>query len=246
MTFIRDTIQRIQRNASRCSRRPALVAKSRSDLATIGRALSNIKKPKMDEINQGFCQIAIEKASKLKALIKHTKALNDDYPSWTDEQKIAHYTKDPDVDQFYKRFPIIARYMVCLEMYSKKAFTRFLKLMATPSPADEIQDRMLRLQAKYIQFLWEECEHHKGRHPGAAESNKIYEDTFAMLKKEDDDFKKRYDEIKDELEKRNNLNNAEKLKELIDRLSKNPDDTMVSLLLEKLQKLKDSEVKKIE
>lgn len=173
----------------------------------------------------------------------------------SDDEKIKFFTTEPKHNVFYMRFPIVGRYMICLNQFKPKAFKRFLQkqiaIIFTPSVVSieasskdaPSTDKMLQLQAKYVQYLWEETQRDMGAHLSAGSGGKIYEEAYKMLKDEDTDFKKRYDTIEKELARAKTSGDVARAKELLDRLANN-EQTIPEEQLNVLHKILSEQLKK--
>lgn len=113
---------------------------------------------------------------------------------------------------FIKMFPVVTKYMICLNMYSTKAFRKYIihRLKNSPkSPDDEIEQHSL-----YVMWLYEELGNH-------IEREKLYEikaEAYRVLKQEQDELTKLYAKAKSIMEEEHKTRrnyNIEELKNII-------------------------------
>lgn len=122
-----------------------------------------------------------------------------------DEQLEVYQKKYND---FTMTFPIVLRYMVQLKRYKKKAFEKFLKKMRANPYRSELE--YCERQADYVKYLYMETT----KNHNMEEAKKVWRETYDMLAKEVEIFKKASEEIKRKTEKNNKRNNIEKREEL--------------------------------
>ena len=124
---------------------------------------------------------------------------------------------DPDNQlEFYQKnhhrftmsFPIVLRYMIQLRQFSKKAFVKFVKKMTAKPYRSELE--YCERQADYVKYLFMEL----SPSHNMKEAQAIWKNTYDMLAKEVEVFKKAEEKVKEKLEKNNSQNNIEKRKEL--------------------------------
>jgi hypothetical protein len=162
-----------------------------------------------------FIKAAVNCAEDVLKIVWEAKKL-DSYKTWNDDEKIAHITKNKACDVFYMRFPVVARCMICLDLYNKRAFERFLELYcAAGYPSEE---QWLSLQAKYVMFMWEERQWDAKRSIKNHDRRKVYSDALTMLKSETENFKMNYDKTKKELDATKEKAREQRAIELIKRL----------------------------
>lgn len=169
-------------------------------------------------------------AEKIWTKVKSIKILDLRFNEKTDDEKVADFRKQED--KFYKDFPIVARYMVCLDTYNRTAFRKFLvKLIASNQKkqqraystglsganSEDSEDLWIELQADYVKYLYQE--YNKSKHLSQAELRGIWKDTYDLLKKEFGDFRKLYDKKVKQIEEEKKQHNAEMAKEVLGRLT---------------------------
>ena len=166
-------------------------------------------------------------AEKIWTKVKSIKILDLQFNQKEDDEKVADFRKQED--KFYKDFPIVARYMVCLDTYNRVAFKKFLiKLIASNQKKNErgrnglakegdSEDMWIELQADYVKYLYQE--YNKTKHLSQAELRGIWKDTYELLKKEFGDFRKMYDDKIKQIEDEKKQQNAEMAKEVLGRLT---------------------------
>jgi hypothetical protein len=142
----------------------------------------------------------------------------------TDDEKITEFKKQDE--KFYKDFPIVARYMVCMDAYSRQAFKRFLNKLVmnnqkrqTPgdAKAGDAENDWIELQADYVKFLYQE--YNRERHVSNEELNRIWRDTYNSLKKEFGDFRELYQQKVKKIEEDKKKHTAKVAKDVIGRLT---------------------------
>jgi len=174
-----------------------------------------------------FIEAAIQCADDVKEAIEAAGKIKG-YADWSDQEKITHLTKDTACNMFYVRFPLIARYMICLGIFSRNAFKRFLQkyceVTAKGKKADGAkspEERIIMLQARYVQYLWEEKQWERKQTFTHSQARTVYSDALRMLRQETDEFKANYDKIKEHLAEAKKKADSERAKELLTRLTRN-------------------------
>ena len=170
---------------------------------------------------EDYIEMSMQLALKFRQAVKNAKKTNAQWKKLDDDKKIKHITEFEELNAFYTRYPIVSRYMICLESFSAKAFRRFLNLQCAPisqNPNEAMSNRNLHLQAKYLQFLWEETSKKYGNHFNIADANAVYEQAYKALLEEDTEFKNKYKEIESELTINRAINNNIKMQELLNQL----------------------------
>lgn len=123
-----------------------------------------------------------------------------------DEARLEYYQKK--YHNFAMSFPIVLRYMVQLGQYSKKAFTRHVKKMKTNPYRSELE--YCERQADYVKYLYMEL----SPSHDVTSAQKMWKDTYDMLAREVEVFKKTEEIVKKKLEKNNSQNSMERRQEL--------------------------------
>ena len=166
-------------------------------------------------------------AEKIWTKIKSLKILDTDYNKKTDDEKINEFKKNEET--FYKDFPIVARYMVCLDTYNRHAYKKFLlKLIKNneiiqeagaqgKSKEGESEEKWIELQADYVKYLYQERA--KGKHLNNAELKYVWNQTRDLLKKEFGDFRDLYDKKIKEINEEKKRHSADVAKDLVGRLT---------------------------
>jgi DNA-binding MltR family transcriptional regulator len=144
--------------------------------------------------------------AELKNRLKNDKSFRD----MDDDSRLEFYQKKHNV--FTMAFPIVLRYMVQLRQYHKKAFVKFVKKMTSNPYRSELE--YCERQADYVKYLYMEL---TPRYT-MPEAQDIWKQTYDILVKEVDVFKKAEETVKQKLEINNNLNSIEKRKELKEAL----------------------------
>jgi hypothetical protein len=110
--------------------------------------------------------------------------------------------------KFTMAFPIVLRYMIQLQQFNKKAFAKFVKKMMSNPYRSELE--YCERQADYVKYLFTEL----SPSHNMKEAQAIWKQTYDMLAKEVEVFKKAEEKVKEKLEKNNSQNSIEKRKEL--------------------------------
>ena len=170
---------------------------------------------------EDLLKIANDMWKMLKDLIKK----DPKFMETDDNKKLDFFRNELKMGEFMDEFPITCRYMICMGQYSKRAFKRFLdkvrigiKNMPPPNERDKnyMEDQWIRRQSDYVRFLWEAYQ--KG-HFDRREAQSVWEDAYKKLKGEFDDFRGKYDEIKESSKKEKKELDASRARELLERLS---------------------------
>lgn len=145
---------------------------------------------------EALLDIAQEMWNVVRDLIKNKTGFSQS----SDKEKLEFFADKLNYKEFLDEFPVVARYMICLGQYSKKAFGRLLDKvriahnnMPPPHqrPKGYAEDEWVKRQADYVRFLWEAYQPpHYDRSQGAA----IWQDAYEKLKGEFDDFRLSYDQ----------------------------------------------------
>lgn len=169
---------------------------------------------------------------------------SEKYKTMNDGQKVDLIQKD--FPEFYKNFPVVSRYAICMGQYSAVAFKKMLikcKETKTPSEVEsnpELKKDMneklwIQRQADYIRFLWEEIQDNKFEQ---SESDAVWDQSVESLTAEFKQFK----DMHEAAEKRNKLDDFKNKKELLYELSgriidgsQKLDDNASKYLVHKLQ-----------
>jgi hypothetical protein len=111
-------------------------------------------------------------------------------------------------NRFTMAFPIVLRYMIQLRQFNKKAFAKFVKKMMANPYRSELE--YCERQADYVKYLFMEL----SPSHNMKEAHAIWKQTYDMLAKEVEVFKKAEERVKEKLEKNNSQNSIEKRNEL--------------------------------
>lgn len=168
-----------------------------------------------------YVEASIKEAEAFRAYVRQMAATTYKYEELTDEQKIDMVMTNEQYRRFYMQFPVVARFIVCVNQYSAKAFRRYVASKCAPyaKPKEGEPSREIHLQARYVQNLWESLHPHA---PKSA-SNAMYNQSLRSLEAEEKAFKERYSKIEADYSSKHEANQIEKLKELVNELAKNND-----------------------
>lgn len=130
------------------------------------------------------------------------------------EDRTKHYqNKHPE---FFKAFPIVLNYMVGEGKFHAKAFDRYLYKAiigkGNTVSQKEMYKQMDENNAYYVKTLYEML----GQHPPQNKVNAVYQDALKSFHKYTEDNMKRYEESKAEVEKDNNRDIKQIIKDLIE------------------------------
>ena len=188
-------------------------------------------------------KLDIELAIQLCDEIKETVKNDPSYVTMPDSKKIEKYQKGKYAE-FYAKYPIVGRYLICMGQFSSVAFNRFLlkcksniptKVFDKESMTNASEDTWVQRQADYVRFLWES---YQKPNFSKVESEKIWQDAYDTLNKEFTDFKKMHDVVSEKLKEQNSLNKTELIKEILARLANDEQKLDDSTTLELINKLK--------
>lgn len=136
----------------------------------------------------------------------NTKLKNDTvFRSLESEDRFKEVSEMEEHKQFILAFPIVARYIIQLGMFSSKVFARYLTHMNTVKPTPEERTRCMKDEEQ--QMLWLNKQRglyvkwlhiNKSNNHSEAEAEEIYKQTVELL---DSDTKKIFTIIKAEKEK---------------------------------------------
>lgn len=148
-----------------------------------------------------------------------------------DENKMNFYLNNSDFIDFLKSYPIVARYAICMGEFSKHAFERYVKKIASFKPPRDkqmdkafMENEKLKRHADYVRYLFEA----KNKHYNRNESNWVWNDTYTKLKGEHDDFKNREKEIEKQIKAENTKHKQELASEFLQKLKENENEAELS------------------
>lgn len=194
------------------------------DINTYVDILQRLYKANVDRINSDntvdYVKIALTEAEQIWLNVQ-VLMRSEEYGKMNDEQKINLVQKD--FKEFYKNFPIVARYMICLGQYKMKAFKKMLT--NNENSSDKNEEQWIKRQADYVRFLWEEYNTDKKG------SDKIWQHTYETLSNEFKEFK----ELHEKMEKKVKEDNLKHKKELLYEMSER--------IITGKQKLNDNDMK---
>lgn len=135
--------------------------------------------------------------------------ISEKYKKMTDEERINLIEKD--FKEFYKNFPIVSRYMICMGQYKNVAFRKILikyrdeeekaadlkgkgrpiSKMSKDEEKNKNEKVFIKRQADYVRFLWEEYNEVAF---STQDSDAIWQQAFDTLTNEFDQFRKMHEE----------------------------------------------------
>jgi hypothetical protein len=121
--------------------------------------------------------------------------MSDRYKRMDDDEKIDLIRND--FANFYKNFPIVSRYMICIGKYKQSAFTKMLVKYSTMkrpinAPKDYNEKIWIEQQADYIRYLWEDD--NNGVVFSQQDSDRIWQEAYNNLSSEFNQFRDLYEE----------------------------------------------------
>jgi hypothetical protein len=161
----------------------------------------------------------------------------EDYKTMSDNDKVSLIQKD--FAEFYKNFPIVARYMICLGQYRMKAFKKMLiKCKETKKTEKNESNETLWIerQADYVRFLWEE---YQDSAFDMADSDSIWQQTYDALDAEFKEFRELHENAEKKIKSDALKHKKELLYELGERLVSGKQSLDNSTTISLLNKLKD-------
>jgi len=176
-----------------------------------------------------------------------TLSKDNDFVSMSDEAKMEKFRSQTKYTEFMTTFPILCKYMICLNNYSKKAFMRLIKkihmsnkLIPDDRKAGYMEDQWIRRRAYYVKFLWEESQQSHWNHK---DSQKIWSSTYNILKAERDDFKNKYKDVEHLRKEEEVMMKVQNAREMLDRLVSTKHDVPEQELVLLKESLKDIVIK---
>ncbi len=130
-----------------------------------------------------------------------------------DKERLKYYQNR--FSNFNRQHPLSIRYMVAMLSYSPKAFTKYIKKVATSKVGDP--DEYLQRQADYATLLWKENTTHwtqKG-------ARRVWEEAYKLVKQESDTFKDMQDtaeNIADKITSKFSQEEKEELNAIIEQI----------------------------
>lgn len=185
----------------------------------------------------------------IKIVRKSSKFINSN-----NEKQLEYFRTERKYGDFMKEFPIVTRYAITEGKYHIRAFKNLLsaikKQYKNMPPSEErekgyMHDQWIRRRADYIKFLYIEFQPRRTRN--FDQEKAIWEDAYETLKGETDDFKNKYEEVKQEIEENKKKFKSQNARELLQRLKGgeqklNDEDTLQ--LLNKIQIIKTKKIHK--
>lgn len=186
----------------------------------IERIKKEIKLKEKSDDNQSteeYILNALTEAEKVWLNIKVLKATNNEqFSKLNDEEKINLLRKD--FTEFYNEFPIVSRYMICLESYNSKAFKKMLikcKNTTFNNKKETNEEIWIQRQADYVKYLWEESQTKRFT---TKESNEVWNAAYKALSEEFKHFKNLHSEMEEKVKKDNSKYKLELIKEMGGRI----------------------------
>lgn len=199
----------------------------------------NVQRIKDDSIDVDYIRVALIEAEQIWLNVQILMK-SDLYEKMDDNKRIDLIQRD--FKEFYKNFPIVSRYMICLGQYSSNAFKKMLTKYNEEglarndrrSDKDENERLWISNQADYVRFLFEDFNNNYSK----KESDTVWQHTYDMLTTEFKEFKNMHDETEQQLKKDAIKYKKELLYEMSDRIvsgAQSLDDEAAQSLLTKLQ-----------
>ena len=155
------------------------------------------------------------------------KLLNDEnYKKLDIIERVTYVQKLEEYKEFCVNYPIVSKYIIAYGLFSRKAFVKYLDWKSKVRPSDEIRAKLTgnqREQEKYknkyiygvyIKFLFQD----KANHKNLDDINRFYLDTVNALNEEVDSFFDKYEEAKQEQDKKDENNLDEKKQKILEQL----------------------------
>ncbi len=186
---------------------------------------------------------ALTEAEKIWLNIQVLKVTNyEQFSKMSDDDKINLLRKD--FTEFYNEFPVVSRYMICLESYNSKAFKKMLLKCKNTSFNDNKKETneelWIQRQADYVKYLWEESQ---TRHYSPKQSAEVWSTAYKALSDEFKHFKNLHSKMEEKVKKDNSKHKLELIKEMGGRilsgqqsLESNDMKELVEILKDKLYK----------
>ena len=183
---------------------------------------NNVAKLRDDKDLLDYMKVALIEAEQVWLNIQ-ASMLTESYRSAPTEVKIELIQKD--FKEFWKNFPIVARYMVCHDQYSMKAFKKLLISFekSKESSKNKLREKganekmWIEGQANYVRFLWEDVQDNIY---DQKESDEIWKNAVEALTSEFNQFREMHENVKKKIKSDETKNKKELLHELISRMKK--------------------------
>jgi hypothetical protein len=156
-----------------------------------------------------------------------------------DSEKIQYFYKRHQ--EFYNNFPIVVRYMVCLNQFRAKAFEKYLRYMdrkisdaEKKLPSFKRANIWVRQQAMYVKYLYE------ANHPHCpvSDAEDVYNHAYSSLLAEFDSFQTKITDAKKKYADAENKSKIARVRELSAVLNDKSSVEDLSELLSTLKKIK--------
>lgn len=182
---------------------------------------------------------ALTEAEKVWLNVQVLKVTNyEQYSKMTDDDKINLLRKD--FTEFYNEFPIVSRYMICLESYNRKAFKKMLikckNTTFSSNKKESNEEIWIQRQADYIKYLWEE---NQTKRYTTKQANEVWNMAYKSLSGEFKHFKDLHSKMEEKVKKDNCKHKLELIKEMGDRLVTGKQNLDTNDMKELVETLKD-------
>jgi hypothetical protein len=171
---------------------------------------------------------------------------SDLYANMDDKDKINLIQRD--FAEFYKNFPVVARYMICMGQYKMVAFKRMLYNSEETAPRsvdknaskDANEKLWIKRQADYVRFLWEEYQEvsYKTKPEFNTSSDGIWKQAHTALTDEFKQFRDLHESMKQKIKEDKLVSKKEILYEMGNRIisgQQNLNEDATKTLISKLQ-----------
>jgi len=201
-----------------------------------------IKNSEDHKNDEDYIKIALIEAEQIWMNVQ-VLLVSERYQKMSDDEKISLIQKD--FKDFYKNFPVVSRYMICLGQYKMEAFRKMLIRCKTiteltvilennsenkgknkekeKEPKEQSESKKdfneklwIERQSDYVRFLWEEYQ--EASSFTQSESYIIWKQAFDNLTSEFNDFREMHEKIEKKIKEDTLKHKKELLFEMSDRI----------------------------
>ncbi len=146
---------------------------------------------------------------------------NKEFIEATDETRISSF--ELKYPEFFKKYPVIAKYLVCRGVFSLEAFRQFLVKCKNEAGQQHTDKKKkikawCHLRAYYVQQAWKYMNMNKGNHPSESDQKYVYNEAFKYLMEDYDSFTKEQEDAEESMRKNELTYKADAIEYIIDHL----------------------------
>lgn len=139
----------------------------------------------------------------------------------TDEARVSSF--EIKYPEFFKKYPVIAKYLICRGVFSLEAFRQALIKFKNEAGQHHASDEKkikawCHLRAYYVQQAWKYMHINKGKHTSETDQKYVYNEAYKFLVEDYESFNKDQDDAAECLRKNELVYKSEAIEYIIDHL----------------------------